>query len=606
MPRKRWIAGGAGLATLAMLAMPALGQNDAPESLLPPGFDQNQPGQTEPLPSEPSPTPAPVPRPVVPGAVPSLPGLPGLTEAPEGEAPKDPLDPTLSGQIAETTALPPQARRSLDAIGPLSAENGGLAINAMGRVGGAYAAAMLRSIKGDLVSRWGNILLRRTLLSRTFTPNGVNGARWAAERAALLLRTGQADAARMMVQAVDAPDSNRRLQNVALQVYLATADPAGPCPLMPFLADGLDSAEWQMTRAMCAALAGEQSAANEQIDRAERRSNADRIDVLLAEKVVGASVNGRRAVTIDWDEADRLTLWRFGLGLATGVPPPDTLYERAGRDYQAWRVRAPMLPLATRIAAADTAAAMGALSNSAMVDLYAAAFDDPGTPDDLRTRANTLRAAYVRPSPADRLSAMRTLWGGGEDAVARQAGWVLTARAAARFPVLEDYADDSGDLIAAMLAAGLDRNAARWANVVPDGSLGWALLAVGAPGGNRVISESGVDAFVDDDGSMDQRRSRFLVAGLAGLNRIAADDRQSFERRLGMNLGRATRWSRAIDAAARRGDEGMVAILAAVGMQGRSWAAMTPMHLFHIVGALNAVGLEGEARMIAAEAVAMS
>jgi len=31
---------------------------------------------------------------------------------------------------------------------------------------------------------------------------------------------------------------------------------------------------------------------------------------------------------------------------------------------------------------------------------------------------------------------------------------------------------------------------------------------------------------------------------------------------------------------------------------------MTPRYLYHIVGALNRVGLEGEARMIAAEAVA--
>ena len=39
-------------------------------------------------------------------------------------------------------------------------------------------------------------------------------------------------------------------------------------------------------------------------------------------------------------------------------------------------------------------------------------------------------------------------------------------------------------------------------------------------------------------------------------------------------------------------------------MQGDSWAKMTPLHLYHIVSALNRVGLDAEARMIAAEAVA--
>jgi hypothetical protein len=45
-------------------------------------------------------------------------------------------------------------------------------------------------------------------------------------------------------------------------------------------------------------------------------------------------------------------------------------------------------------------------------------------------------------------------------------------------------------------------------------------------------------------------------------------------------------------------------MLAGYGMQGASWRRMTPMHLYHIISALRQVGLEAEARMIAAEAVA--
>ena len=41
-----------------------------------------------------------------------------------------------------------------------------------------------------------------------------------------------------------------------------------------------------------------------------------------------------------------------------------------------------------------------------------------------------------------------------------------------------------------------------------------------------------------------------------------------------------------------------------VGMQGDGWNRMTTLHLYHIVSALNRVGLSAEARMIAAEAVA--
>ena len=48
----------------------------------------------------------------------------------------------------------------------------------------------------------------------------------------------------------------------------------------------------------------------------------------------------------------------------------------------------------------------------------------------------------------------------------------------------------------------------------------------------------------------------------------------------------------------------LVVMLAGLGMQGRSWAQMTPLHLYHITAALTRVGLGAEARMIAAEAVA--
>ena len=61
---------------------------------------------------------------------------------------------------------------------------------------------------------------------------------------------------------------------------------------------------------------------------------------------------------------------------------------------------------------------------------------------------------------------------------------------------------------------------------------------------------------------------------------------------------------RAIDAAAAVDNQALVVFLAGLGMQGTGWDRMTPRHLFHIVSALNKVGLSAEARMIAAEAVA--
>jgi hypothetical protein len=139
--------------------------------------------------------------------------------------------------------------------------------------------------------------------------------------------------------------------------------------------------------------------------------------------------------------------------------------------------------------------------------------------------------------------------------------------------------------------------------VVDDGSLGWALIVLSAPRSGGV-GQGAVDSFISDDNSEGSRKSAFLVAGLAGLGRLSAGDASALADDLGIDLARQTRWSRSISRAADVGNPALVALLAGLGMQGASWEAMTPLHLYHITSALNRVGLQAEARMIAAEAVA--
>src|SRR3546814_13195122 len=82
-----------------------------------------------------------------------------------------------------------------------------------------------------------------------------------------------------------------------------------------------------------------------------------------------------------------------------------------------------------------------------------------------------------------------------------------------------------------------------------------------------------IGTFANDDDSADQLRSKLLLAGLAGLGRLDAGDASSAADSLGVDLGRQTRWTRAIDEAAKRREPGMVALIAAAGMQG-DWAKM--------------------------------
>jgi hypothetical protein len=58
-----------------------------------------------------------------------------------------------------------------------------------------------------------------------------------------------------------------------------------------------------------------------------------------------------------------------------------------------------------------------------------------------------------------------------------------------------------------------------------------------------------------------------------------------------MPAWRAIRWTGTIDGAANVNNATLVALLAGLGMQGDSWAKMTPRYLYHIISALNRVGL---------------
>jgi hypothetical protein len=226
------------------------------------------------------------------------------------------------------------------------------------------------------------------------------------------------------------------------------------------------------------------------------------------------------------------------------------------------------------------------LSSAAMVDLYSQIYSNDDVQDDPAERALLLRDAYVGAAPADRVKAMQSLWDGAKTPDRRYGRLVLTAYAAARLPAEASFAPESGDLIAAMLAAGLDGNAARWRQAVEAGSDGWAQLIVGLPMPGE-IDTGALTAFRNHDASAKQHRSALLVAGLSGLGRISDSVRGSELDKISASIGGRTRWTDAIDSAAAAGNPALVALLAGLGMQGDSWSKMTPRYLYHIVAALN-------------------
>src|SRR4029079_4975985 len=172
-----------------------------------------------------------------------------------------------------------------------------------------------------------------------------------------------------------------------------------------------------------------------------------------------------------------------------------------------------------------------------------------------------------------------------------------------------DFQDDAPDLIAAMLAAGYDRAAARWIPAVgrmkdQNADRCWAMLALAAPDARSAgISSGRIASFIGRDQSRGKLRSAMLVAGLAGLGRISTDSANGLNRRYGLGLGRVTSWTRIMDAAAGRGQAGTVLVLMGTGFQTPSFDRLPSAHMYHAVAGLERTNQDFTARMVAAEAL---
>jgi hypothetical protein len=593
-PTKTLLVGSAAIGIA--LAIPALAQ-DQPESLLPPGFEDPatvaQPARNE---SQSTNTAQP------------------QRAAPEGGGVQivdllEALDELVKGEPVRQVEYPASVRRDPRYAGTIDPFVLGLGPRPWGAASGQALEILMRRMDVPLASRWAHIGLRGALLAKAASPADVDPADWAAERAWLLLRMGEADAGRLLVASVDSDRFTPKMQQIALQSALANSDPSAMCAVEPELAK-VEPRVAPLVTAICASLSGEAERAAVDIETARRRGRSSAIDIALADKVVGAGAETSRAVTIEWEPVEELNSWRYGLSTATALMPPDRLVNSSSVQTQAWLARAPMFPATQRLPMARKAAALGVFSSQALVDLYSASFDATD-PDALgETEAWQLRLAYIGKDLDARMSAMRTVWGNAQSPFDRVAAQVLLSRAARHIAPNIDLQSDAPDLVATLFAGGFDREAARWSRLVGEmddqpGDAVWAMLALGAPDGQQpAIDASRIEDFADRDQSEGKQRTALLVAGLAGLGRINAETAGNLNRSYRLGLAAETGWTRMIDGAMRRRQSGTSMLLTASALQGLAFEDVRGVYLYHSVNALRRTGQDYLARMIAAEALA--
>src|SRR5688572_105997 len=301
-----------GSAALALaLAIPALAQ-DQPESLLPPGFE-DPPAVPQPTTNQTQPADRPQPQrpPSEGGAV----EIVDLLEA---------LDEMAESEPVPQVEYPASARRDPHVAGTLDPLAIGLGYRPWGAASGKALQILMRRMDVPLSSRCAHFGLRGALLARVPNPPDVHPADWAAERAWLLLRMGEADAGRLLIASMDSDRFTPKMRQIALQSALANSDPSAMCAVEPELSK-VEPRVAPLVTAICASLSGEAERAAADIEAARRRGRLSPIDIALADKVVGAGAETSRAVTIEWEPVEELNSWRYGLSTATALMPPERL-----------------------------------------------------------------------------------------------------------------------------------------------------------------------------------------------------------------------------------------------------------------------------------------
>ena len=536
----------------------------------------------------------------------AAPAAPVVEAAPLPVAPQaaDAPDASRGGMVPGATPLPAPSAPPPDRVVQTIRDPGGFGDAAFAGSDGRFVAGLLRRLTAPGASRWSHIILRRALLTAG-PPVGAAASEWVAERARVLFAIGEVDAAKALLDPLPPDQMTPQLIRIIGQVTLAAGDIPGLCPV----ADAGDAVSpdplWRLATAMCAAIGGDDVGAASAFDRLHHDRVVDGFDLQLGERIAAISLARGRAANLDWSSVRTMTPYRFGVAVAADVAIPlpllTELAAKTGGTSWGWMLRAPGQIPAARAAALEAAAVLGIASADDFVGGIAAASAGLDRSALAAAPAGRLRDAYAAPTTAARVAALRSIVADAGDG-GRYAALIETGLAAARLPVDRAFATDAGDLIAAMLAVGVEDRAARWWPVVATGDdvpsrAAWALLAVGANGGIPV-SPTQFAAWAKD---VSPHRAALFLAALDGLGsaRGAAWDRICADAGL---VPMANSWTRAIDAAGAAKRPGEVAVLAATGLQ-TNWRSVPPAHLRHIVAAWVAAGHGHEARMLAAEAV---
>lgn len=537
-------------------------------------------------------TPAPAPA----GAPPASPG------GAEAAAPQD-------APSAPAAAKPKVRSSSPQSVGWLTPAEGGLGPDIWHGGDTRAVNRVMRTIRKPIASRWMHVLLRRALVSEGRLPRRGSVGDIMATRALLLLRQGDAAAAKRLIDRLGLDRATRLAYLVAPQAQLAAGDIPALCPLTETGPALYRDPQWRLLAAICAAVDGDDGLAAVILDEVREKIEAQPLEIQLADQLTTLLAGGNHGVNVEWTPDLPVTTVRLGLALAGRVGLPPHVPAQLSPAAKAWIALDADAPLGLRYAQSGSAALAGALPLDAMITLWAAHADTLDLTADQQHPTALLRTAYVGARPADRITAMRALWR-GKPPFGRLVGLLATARAAARLPTLTVLAPDAPELVRAMALGGETARALAWWPVLANGDAdararAWPLLAALDRGGRIPLSIDLLGAWEDSQAKLGRAARRRHGAMLAAVfNGLGVTIPGTSAARLASRFDLDTpddALNSVLASAAAAPDRAGELIVRCARLLAVQPAAVDPPAVSALLAALRTAGFVDEARLIGAE-----
>ncbi len=550
------------------------------------------------------------------GIAPAAPPPSANPAAPERTGSKD------SVQVDRLGAVDP------DSVGLIGEDKGGLGLDLWHDTSRADAATLLAALPAPLESPAQRALERRLLESTAAAPQGPGGELLLVLRVGKLMALGQVHDAVDLVRAARADAVGEALAHDEVEGQFLLGDNSGACGVARGIGGQFKGVYWQEASAYCLALAGEHEKAS-MISDLLREQDAKPAPAFFE---LMDAIGGDKRVKID-DIPDPTGL-ALSMMRAASRQMPDSLAQSDRAATLRTVALFPNADMATRLAAAERAAAYGALAPAelaeiessvsfppdAMASPLTAAADDWGP----RARALLLRAALAQSVPTAKAEVVQRAFQLGRDKndlpqVRRTLAPALIGLAPAQ--ELMWFAADAGR---ALYALGRTEDAGKWYLAVEaaapsneDAARAWIDLwplarIAGLPGKDgppdpEILGRWRVARLKQSDGEATRAQMAMLFTLFDALGQTVPADAWD-----GLVKGAAPAqtvmpdpavWS-ALGRAAADKRRGAAVALALIALGQAGPAKASPMTLAAVIGALRQVGLDGDARAIALEAAA--